>query len=156
MNIGEKIPEILGSDEKGHVWTRAELSGKKVILYFYPKDNTSGCTAEACSLRDGMSAIAAAGYMILGVSRDSASSHQRFIDKYSIPYPLISDVSKELHQAMHILYPKKMYGKDVIGAMRTTFLIDETGTIVHKWEGKAIDTHAHAEQILKEITKEKE
>lgn len=151
MNIGDKVPEILGVDETGKEWLSSELKGKLWVLYFYPKDNTSGCTAQACSLRDGASVIAEKGYQIIGVSKDTATSHTRFKQKHNLPFPLIADTNRTLHEAMGVLYPKKMYGKDVIGTRRTTFIIDENGVIVAKLEGKEIDTANHAQQVLATI-----
>lgn len=153
MNIGDKIPERLGVDENGKEWLTSMLHGENWILYFYPKDNTSGCTAQACSLRDGMATIAEKGYKIIGVSKDTASSHLRFKDKYQLPFPLIADTDRSLHEAMGVLYPKKMYGKDVIGTRRTTFFIDPNGVIVAKLEGKEISTAEHAAQVLETIQK---
>lgn len=151
MNIGDKVPELLGQDETGKTWYSSELLGKTWILYFYPKDNTSGCTDEACSFRDSMEEIAKAGYTLIGVSRDSASSHRRFKEKLALPYPLIADTERKLHQEMGVLYPKKMYGKEVIGTLRSTFIINEGGTIVKIFQGKEIDTSIHARQVLEAI-----
>lgn len=151
MDVGDKIPERLGVDENGKEWNAEDLAGGLWILYFYPKDNTSGCTAEACSLRDGMAQLGDLGYKVLGVSRDSATSHKRFKEKYNLSFPLIADVDRTLHEAMGVLYPKKMYGKEVIGTRRTTFFINGQGLIVGKLEGKEIDTAEHAKQVLDKI-----
>ena len=100
MNIGDKLPDMLGLNEKGEAITRESLAGKKVVLYVYPKDNTSGCTAEACSLKDHYNELQQAGYAVIGVSKDSAASHQKFIDKYELPFPLIADVDTTLLQQL--------------------------------------------------------
>ena len=129
MNIGDRLPEILGLNEKGEQVTRESLAGKKVVLYVYPKDNTSGCTAEACSLKDHYQELSDKGYIVIGVSKDSAASHQKFIDKYSLPFPLIADVDTTLLQQLGAWGEKSMCGKKYMGALRTTYLIDENGTI---------------------------
>ena len=111
MNIGDKAPEVLGINEKGEEILLSNYHGKKVVLYFYPKDNTSGCTAEACSLRDNYSALKEKGYEVIGVSTDSAASHQKFIDKHELPFTLIADTDKKLVEAMGVWGEKSMYGK---------------------------------------------
>ena len=147
MNIGDKLPEILGLNEKGEQVTRESLAGKKVVLYVYPKDNTSGCTAEACSLKDHYQELSDKGYIVIGVSKDSAASHQKFIDKYSLPFPLIADVDTTLLQQLGAWGEKSMCGKKYMGALRTTYLIDENGTIEKIFTPKEIKTKIHAEQI---------
>ena len=148
MNIGDKAPEILGKDEQGREIRLSDYRGRKLVLYFYPKDNTSGCTAEACSLRDNFEALQGAGYEVVGVSKDSAASHQKFKEKNELPFPLIADVDKELMQAMGAWGEKSMYGKKVMGTIRTTFVINEEGTIEQILAGKQIKTKEHARQIL--------
>lgn len=148
MNIGDKLPEVLGLNEKGEQVTRESLAGKKVVLYVYPKDNTSGCTAEACSLKDHYQELSDEGYIVIGVSKDSAASHQKFIDKYSLPFPLIADVDTTLLQQLGAWGEKSMCGKKYMGALRTTYLIDENGTIEKIFTPKEIKTKIHAEQIL--------
>lgn len=108
MNVGDKVPALLGKDENEKEWLSQELLGENWILYFYPKDNTSGCTAQACSLRDGYQELKELGYRIIGVSRDGYTSHRRFKEKYQLPFTLIADTDRELHQQMGVLYPKKM------------------------------------------------
>ena len=147
MNIGDKLPEILGLNEKGEQVTRESLAGKKVVLYVYPKDNTSGCTAEACSLKDHYQELSDKG------SKDSAASHQKFIDKYSLPFPLIADVDTTLLQQLGAWGEKSMCGKKYMGALRTTYLIDENGTIEKIFTPKEIKTKIHAEQILDYLKK---
>ena len=153
MNIGDKLPEILGLNEKGEQVTRESLAGKKVVLYVYPKDNTSGCTAEACSLKDHYQELSDKGYVVIGVSKDSAASHQKFIDKYSLPFPLIADVDTTLLQQLGAWGEKSMCGKKYMGALRTTYLIDENGTIGKIFTPKEIKTKIHAEQILDYLKK---
>ena len=153
MNIGDKLPEILGLNEKGEQVTRESLAGKKVVLYVYPKDNTSGCTAEACSLKDHYQELSDKGYIVIGVSKDSAASHQKFIDKYSLPFPLIADVDTTLLQQLGAWGEKSMCGKKYMGALRTTYLIDENGTIEKIFTPKEIKTKIHAEQILDYLEK---
>ena len=151
MNVGDKIPAVLGVDQNGKEIKAADFAGKKLVLYAYPKDNTSGCTAEACSLRDHKEELAAKGYSILGVSKDSAASHQKFIDKQALNFDLIADTETNLLQALGAWGEKKLYGKTSMGTLRTTYLVDETGTITHIFTPKQIKTKEHAEQILQVI-----
>ncbi len=148
MNIGDRAPEILGKDEQGRDIRLSDYRGRKLVLYFYPKDNTSGCTAEACSLRDRYAELQGAGYEVVGVSKDGAASHQRFKEKHELPFPLIADVDKTLMEAMGAWGEKKMYGKTVMGTIRTTFVINEEGVIEKIFSGKQIKTKEHAQQIL--------
>ena len=148
MNIGDKAPEILGKDEQGRDIRLSDYKGRKLVLYFYPKDNTSGCTAEACSLRDHYGELQAKGYEVVGVSKDSAQSHQKFKEKYQLPFPLIADVDHTLLEAMGAWGEKSMYGKTVMGTIRTTFVINEEGIIEQIMAGKQIKTKEHAQQIL--------
>lgn len=148
MNIGDRAPEVLGKDEQGRDIRLSDYKGRKLVLYFYPKDNTSGCTAEACSLRDRYEELQGAGYEVVGVSKDSASSHQKFKEKHALPFPLIADVDKTLMEAMGAWGEKSMYGKKVMGTIRTTFVIDENGIIEQIFAGKQIKTKEHASQIL--------
>ena len=148
MNIGDRAPEILGKDEQGRDIRLSDYRGRKLVLYFYPKDNTSGCTAEACSLRDRYAELQGAGYEVVGVSKDGAASHQRFKEKHELPFPLIADVDKKLMEAMGAWGEKKMYGKTVMGTIRTTFVINEEGVIEKIFSGKQIKTKEHAQQIL--------
>jgi len=149
MKIGDKAPEVLGKDEQGRDIRLSDYRGRKLVLFFYPKDNTSGCTAEACSLRDGYDQLQAEGYEVVGVSKDSAASHVKFKEKHQLPFPLIADVNHELLEAMGAWGEKTMYGKKTIGTIRTTFIINEEGVIEQILAGKQVNTKQHAEQILK-------
>ena len=148
MNIGDKAPEILGLNENGEEIRLSSYQGKKIVLYFYPKDNTSGCTAEACSLRDNYSTLREQGYEVIGVSVDSAASHQKFIDKYQLPFNLIADTEHELVKAMGVWGEKSMYGRKYMGTFRTTFIIDENGVVEQIYLPKQIKTATHGEQLL--------
>lgn len=148
MNIGDKAPELLGIDQDGKEVKLSDYAGRKLILYFYPKDNTSGCTAEACSLRDYASELAAQGYSVVGVSSDSEASHRKFIEKHSLPFPLIADTDQRLQKEMGVWGEKSMYGRKYMGTLRTTFIIGPDGTIERIFTPKEIKTKIHAEQIL--------
>ena len=153
MNIGDKLPEVLGLDQNGQEITLSSLAGKKLVLYAYPKDNTSGCTAEACSLRDHYDELQQAGYVVIGVSKDSAASHQKFIDKQQLPFPLIADTETTLLQQVGAWGEKSMYGKKFMGILRTTYLVNEQGVVEKVFTPKEIKTKIHAEQILDYINK---
>lgn len=148
LQIGDKIPEDLGTDQNGQLVKASSFIGKKLALYFYPKDNTPGCTAQACSLRDGYTALKDAGYAILGVSVDNAKSHQKFIDKFNLPFPLIADTDKKIVELFGVWQEKSMMGKKYMGTVRTTFLVNEQSVITHVIAGKSVDTGNHADQIL--------
>ena len=142
MKIGDRAPEVLGKDEQGREIRLSDYKGRKLVLYFYPKDNTSGCTSEACSLRDRYEELQGAGYEVVGVSKDSAASHQKFKEKHSLPFPLIADVDKTLMEAMGA------WGEKTMGTIRTTFIINEEGIIENILAGKQVKTKEHAAQIL--------
>ena len=146
MKIGDKIPEVLGIDANGREIKAADFAGKKLVLYFYPKDNTPGCTAEACSFRDHYDTMREAGYEIVGVSKDSAASHTTFADKFQLPFTLIADTETTLNQAFGVWQKKKMAGREYMGTVRTTFIINEEG-IVEDIITK-VDTKNSATQIL--------
>ncbi len=148
MNVGEKAPEILGLNEKGEQILLSDYKGKKIVLYFYPKDNTPGCTAEACSLRDNYDALRSAGYEVIGVSVDSAASHQKFIAKHELPFTLIADTDKKLVEMMGVWGEKSMCGRKYMGTFRTTFIINEEGVIERILSPKEVKTKTHGEQIL--------
>jgi len=146
MNTGDKIPDILGTDQDGNEVKASDYKGRKIALYFYPKDNTSGCTAEACSLRDGYGELQRAGYEVIGVSKDSAKSHQGFIAKHALPFRLIADTDTKLQQLFGVWAEKSLYGRKYMGTLRQTFLIDENG-VVERILTK-VDTAKSAAQIL--------
>ena len=146
--IGDRVPDLLGTDQEGKEVRMSDYQGKKVALYFYPKDNTSGCTAEACSLRDGYEALQAKGYEIIGVSKDSAKSHQGFIQKQNLPFRLIADTETTLQQTVGVWAEKKLYGRTYMGTLRMTFIIDEQGVVTHIFGPKEVKTKEHAQQIL--------
>ena len=150
MKIGDKAPEVLGKDEQGREIRLSDFKGRKLVLYFYPKDHTSGCTAEACSLRDHYSELQGMGYEVVGVSKDSAASHVKFKEKNQLPFPLIADVDHTLLEAMGAWGEKTMYGKKTMGTIRTTFVINEEGIIEQIFAGRQIDTKNHATQLIGE------
>lgn len=149
MNIGDKAPEILGRDQNGKEIKLSDFAGRKLVLYFYPKDSTSGCTAEACSLRDNYAELRRQGYEVVGVSIQDEASHLKFIEKNQLPFSLIADTDKTLVQQMGVWGEKSMYGRKYFGTLRTTFIIDENGIIERVFQPKEIKTKVHAEQILK-------
>ena len=148
LQVGDKAPAVLGINQDGKEIKLADFAGRKVVLYFYPKDNTPGCTAQACSLRDNYDDLRKAGYEVIGVSTDSEASHQKFIAKQHLPFQLIADVDKKLSEEFGTWGEKSMYGKKYMGMFRTTFIIDETGTITRVILPKEVDTKEHADQIL--------
>ena len=147
LTIGTPAPAFEGLDENGNTVRLTDFTGQKLVLYFYPKDSTPGCTSEACNLRDNYERFLALGYQVLGVSKDSAESHQRFIAKYDLPFHLISDPDCTILKAYEAWGVKKMYGRETMGTIRTTYVIDEQGIIVDAI-GK-VNTKAHTAQILK-------
>lgn len=148
LNIGDKIPEILGKDQNGKEIKSSDYIGKKLVLYFYPKDSTPGCTAEACNLRDNFSELRKSGYEILGVSTDNEKSHQKFIEKYELPFPLIADTDKKLVNEFGVWGEKTMAGRKYMGVFRTTFLINDSNIIEKIIGPKEIKTKEHGIQIL--------
>lgn len=147
LNEGDKAPAFSANNQKGETISLANYAGKKLVLYFYPKDDTPGCTKEACSLRDNYKALLKQGYEILGVSPDNEKKHQKFIDKYELPFDLLADTDQAVANAYGVWVEKSMYGRKYMGIARTTFIIDEKGVISEII--KKVDTAAHAEQILK-------
>lgn len=148
LEKGDKIPELLGVDESGKEVKASDYAGSKLVLYFYPKDNTPGCTAQACNLKDNNAELLKAGYQVLGVSIDSQDSHQKFIEKNNLPFRLIADTDKELVKKFGVWQEKSMFGKKYMGTVRTTFLIDEEGVITDVISGRKVKTKDHAAQIL--------
>ena len=146
LNIGDKMPTFSVVDQNGEAVTQEQLLGKKTVIYFYPKDSTPGCTAEACSLRDSYERFLEQGYQVYGVSKDSQTSHQNFIAKNQLPFPLLSDTSTQMIQAFGAWGEKKMCGKVCIGTLRKTFVFDEQGVLVQQID--KVDTKNHAAQIL--------
>ena len=148
MNIGDKAPEILGLNENGEEIRLSNYQGKKIVLYFYPKDSTSGCTAQACNLRDNYTELRQAGYEVIGVSVDDAKSHQKFIAKNELPFTLIADTDKNLVEQFGVWGEKSMYGRKYMGTFRTTFIINEEGIIERIILPKQVKTKEHSKQIL--------
>lgn len=146
MEIGDKIPELLGIDASGREVKDSDFEGKPLIIYFYPKDNTPGCTAEACSIRDYNSELRDLGYEVIGISKDSISSHEKFAAKYSLPFLLLSDPTTEVNQAFGVWQKKKMAGREYMGTVRTTFVTDEEHRVTHIIS--KVDTKNAAPQLL--------
>ena len=147
LKPGDKAPDFTVNDQDGKPVSLSNLRGKKVIFYFYPRDMTPGCTAEACSLRDNYNAMLKQGYEVLGVSTDNEKSHKKFIEKERLPFRLLADTDKKLHDAYGTWVQKSMYGRTYMGTARVTFVIDEKGIIEEVIE--KVDTKNHADQILK-------
>ncbi len=147
LAAGDKVPDITINDQDGNPVNLRDLKGKKVVLYFYPKDQTPGCTTQACNLRDNYKLLLKQGYTVYGISTDSEKSHKKFIEKEKLPFPLLSDPDKKMHDAFGTWIEKSMYGRKFMGTSRSTFIIDEKGVIEEVIE-KA-DPKRHAEQILK-------
>jgi len=150
LQAGDKAPDFTTKDENGNDVPLSSLRGKKVVLYFYPRDMTPGCTAEACSLRDNYNYLIKAGYQVFGISTDTEKSHQKFIKQEKLPFHLLSDVDKKVHDAYGTWVEKSMYGRKFMGTARVTFIIDERG-LIEEIIGK-VDTENHANQILKRET----
>jgi peroxiredoxin Q/BCP len=146
LSVGDPAPAFTSTDQNGQPISLTDFRGKKIVLYFYPKDDTPGCTAQACSLRDNYAALQSAGYEVLGVSTDSAASHQKFIGKHNLPFTLIADTDQQIVTAYGVWQEKSMYGRKFMGIVRTTFVIDENGNITEIIT--KIDTKQHAEQLL--------
>ncbi len=147
LQIGSPAPDFSANNQKGETLSIGHFTGKKLVLYFYPKDDTPGCTAEACSLRDNYQDLIAKGYSILGVSPDTEAKHQKFIDKYNLPFDLLADTDNAVALAYGVWVEKSMYGRKYMGIARTTFVIDEQGNLAEIIE--KVDTKNHATQIIK-------
>lgn len=146
LKIGDKAPDFTSTDQNGNVVKLSAYIGKKVVLYFYPRDNTPGCTAQACNLRDNYQTLQKEGYEVIGVSSDSEASHQKFINKFELPFTLIADTDKTVHEKYGVWVEKSMYGKKYMGTARTTFIIDENGVITNIIS--KVKTGEHTQQIL--------
>ena len=144
---GDKAPEFTGVNQNGDAVSLSRYAGKKLVLYFYPKDDTPGCTAEACNLRDNYDQFLTKGYAILGVSPDSEKKHQKFIEKYDLPFDLLADTEKETCEMFGVWVKKSMYGREYMGVARTTFIIDKNGVIEEVIS--KVKTKEHTDQILK-------
>ncbi len=149
LEEGDKAPVFSGKDQNGDIIELGQFKGRKLILYFYPKDNTPGCTVESCNLRDGYEQLKTLGFDVIGVSPDSEASHQKFISKHSLPFHLIADTEKKVLTSYGAWGPKKLYGREYEGVIRTTFVIDENGIIEKIF--KKVKTKEHTEQILSEL-----
>lgn len=149
LKIGDPAPLFTGKDQNGKEISLAGLKGKKVILYFYPKDDTPGCTAEACNLRDNYSGLKSKGFEVIGISADSETSHQKFISKYNLPFTLISDPDRKILEAYNAWGKKSLYGRTFQGILRKTFVIDEKGIITEIIE--KVDTKNHTSQIFQAL-----
>ncbi len=147
MNIGDKFPDLLGKDGEGKDVKLSDYPGKKFIIYFYPKDNTPGCTAEACSFRDNNSEFADMGYQVIGVSKDSEASHIKFRDKFGLNFPLVADTETTLCQLAGVWQKKKMAGREYMGIVRTTFVTDENGVVTDVIT--KVNTKEASEQLFK-------
>ena len=147
LQIGDRMPYFEVQDQDGNIVNSGELLGRKTIIYFYPKDNTSGCTAEACNLRDNYEALIAKGYNVIGVSKDSVKSHKNFKEKHSLPFTLLADTATDMIKSFGVWGEKSLYGKKYMGTLRATFIFDEAGILTEIIE--KVDTKNHAAQILK-------
>jgi peroxiredoxin Q/BCP len=149
LKIGQKAPDFNAMNNKGENVKLSDLKGKKVVLYFYPKDDTPGCTTEACAFRDGIAQIKKRGAVVLGVSADSVDSHKKFIDKFDLNFPLLADTDKKMVEAYGTWKEKSMYGKKYMGIERTTFIIDEQGKISHIFP--KVKVNEHYEEVLEAL-----
>jgi len=149
LQIGDKAPDFKGVDQNENSISLSSFAGKNLIVYFYPKDDTPGCTAEACDLRDNYQMWIDKGYAVVGISPDSVASHQKFAQKYTLPFPLIADPEKKIIKAYGAWGLKKLYGKEYEGLLRMTFVIDEKGVITRIFE--KVKTKEHTQQILKTL-----
>lgn len=150
LEAGQKAPDFALPDQDGTITSLSQFRGKKVVIYFYPKDDTPGCTKEACSFRDNYQALQDAGAVVLGVSADDSKSHGKFREKYSLPFPLLADTEKSMIQAYGAWGVKKMYGKEYEGIMRSTVIVDEEGTVMKVYP--KVKPDEHAQEVLEAIT----
>jgi peroxiredoxin Q/BCP len=150
LSVGSSAPKFSLVANDGKKYSLKDFKGKKVVLYFYPKDDTSGCTAEACSFRDNLTAIKKKGAVVIGVSPDGLKSHEKFVSKYDLNFPVLSDESKEMLTEYGVWQEKSMYGRKYMGVVRSTFIIDEKGTISHIFP--KVKVEGHTEEILKALS----
>ncbi len=148
IDVGDKIPDVLGIDQHGREIKASDFAGRKIVLYSYPRANTPGCTAEACSLQAHRAELEAAGYAIIGVSRDKSAAQLKFAEKYGLDFPLIADTEATLQQALGCWGEKTFCGRKTVGTLRTTYLVNEDGVVEKIFHPKEIKTKIHAEQIL--------
>ena len=148
LQIGDKAPEVLGRDENGNELRLSNFAGRKLVLYFYPKDSTPGCTSQACSLRDNYEQLLQRGFAVIGVSVQDERSHLKFKEKHQLPFPLIADTDHKLVETFGVWQEKKMAGRTYMGTVRTTFVIDEQGIVAEIYGPKQIKVKEHAQQIL--------
>lgn len=146
LKAGDKAPEFTANDQNGKPVSLSDFKGKTVILYFYPKDDTPTCTVEACDFRDNYQSLLAKGYQVIGVSADDEKSHKKFIKKYSLPFPLIADTDMKIVNAYDVWGEKKLFGREYMGIIRTTFIIGADGTILHVID--KVDSQAASQQVL--------
>ena len=146
LQVGDSAPDFSASDQQGNTVRLSDFRGKKVVIYFYPKDDTPGCTAQACNLRDNHSELQQAGYEVMGISGDSVKSHDKFATKYELPFTLVADEDKSINEAYGVWKEKSMYGRTYMGTARTTFVLDEEGTITQIIN--KVKTKDHTKQIL--------
>ena len=149
LDVGQAAPDFTLSDQDGNPVSLSALKGRRVVLYFYPKDNTPGCTKEACSFRDQFGALSDQGVVVLGVSPDSVASHRKFADKHTLPFTLLADPDHQVAESFGAWGEKTLYGRKFLGLIRSTFLIDEAGVIRHVW--KKPKTDIHAEEVLAKL-----
>lgn len=149
--VGEICPDFTAIDQSGNQVSLKSFKGKTIVLYFYPKDNTPGCTKEACSIRDRYASFKKKNIIVLGVSKDTEASHQKFIDKYELPFTLLADTDKNLQMSFGVWQEKNMYGKKVMGTVRTTFIIGPSGKIEYVFHKNEIDCEKHAEDVLEKL-----
>jgi len=146
LEVGNKAPDFISTDESGNKVSLKDFKGKKVVLYFYPKDDTTSCTAEACDFRDNFARVKKLGAVVLGVSPDSEKSHAKFKTKYELPFTLLADTEKEIVNTYGLWQEKSMYGRKYMGVVRTTFIIDEKGKITHIFE--KVKVKGHVDEVL--------
>lgn len=149
LTIGAKAPNFSLVSQEGKKYSLADFKGKKIVLYFYPKDDTSGCTKEACSFRDNLTALKRKGAVVLGVSPDPLKSHEKFSTKYDLNFPILSDESKKMLTDYGVWQEKSMYGRKYMGVVRTTYIIDEKGRITHIFN--KVKVEGHTEEVMKAL-----